>query len=290
MNRRSTRYVVVNRDRLARVIRLGLRPYGGNQSQAAKDVMRSQRLLRERGNDRELRRAVAAFQRKLSRLLAKRVGAVTQGTLDDLRTMLYSRPGLYEEVRFSLISREGRTALWRHHEWSNRWLRRIPEKGLSSEEWARHGERTPSRSWLASARSSGSLPAPEEEGRRLVDAFRRGFPDVCRQFDAWCKKHGHSETRVHVAYARAVEPLLAGYETAGIERDWRELGDRDLKRYLDLGLRRERLLLKRAPDLQRAAAGHQPGSEARRPSGGTRAAVSLPARGPVVARRRTQGS
>jgi len=257
MIRRSARYVIANRDRLARVVRLGLRGYGGNQSQAAEDVKRSQRLLRERGNDRELRRVTAAFQRTLSRLLAKSLGALTQGTLDDLRTLLHSKPGLYEELRLSLVSREGQQALWRHHVWSNKWLQRIPQKGLSREEWERHGKGAPrpggDKSLLARARTSRSLPTAELEGRRLVDAFRRAFPDVCRPFDAWCEKHGHSESRVRVAFARAIEPLLASYETAGIELGWRELDDRELKRCVDLSLARERLLLKRPRDVERVA-------------------------------------
>ncbi len=57
-------------------------------------------------------------------------------------------------------------------------------------------------------------------------------------------------------------PCIGGYRSPSLvqsagprarELGWREFEDQQLKRYLDLGLARERLLLRRAPDSQRAA-------------------------------------
>lgn len=254
MTRRSERYLVANRDLVAGVIDRGLVRYGGNQSRAAAHVKRSQRLKGERRDQRELQRAAAALQRTLSRLQNRKLNAITRATLVDLRTLL--TPSLYDELRLAMIPPEGHQALWREQHWMEWWLKRVPPAGVSRKEWEQFG--APARrprdvSALTYARKSRPLASMQEEGRRLLEALRRAFPDVCQPFEAWCVLRGHSQNRIHVAYARAVEPLLANIETTGIELGWRELEDHQLKRYLDLGLARERLLLTRAPDSQRAA-------------------------------------
>ena len=253
----SRRYAIVNRDRVARVVRLGLRPYGGNQSKAALRVAESQVLSTDRKDHPWVAKAARAFQRTLSRLQRKELAAITQRTLDYLRSLLHSRPALYDELRLSLVSRERWDALGRQSRWTNKWLERVPSVGIKRDEWERYGERAPvpggGTSLMTKARAALPLPAPEE-GARLVDAVRRAFPDVCRPFETSCRRRGHSESRIQVAYARSAEPLLASYETARVEREWRELNDAELKRYWELSLKRELLLLNRGPDLDRVAA------------------------------------
>jgi hypothetical protein len=253
MSRGTNRYLLANRERVARVIRIGLRRYGGSQSRAARYVEGVQRGRGERQNVAGLRRAVVALQRTLSRLLAQELSAITKATLADLRTLL--SPNLYDELRLSMIPREGQQALWQEQCWMDSWLERVPPTAMSRQEWEQFGgpaQRPRDVSALERARRSRPL-ASQEEGRRLVEALRRAFPDVFKPFETWCLKRGHSQNRIHVAYARTVEPLLASHETAGIERGWREFEDQHLKRYLDVGLAREQMLLTRAPDSQRAA-------------------------------------
>lgn len=61
------------------------------------------------------------------------------------------------------------------------------------------------------------------------------------------------DTRLELAIVRALEPLLATLDTGGVERGWRELDQRgELERYLKVALRREEILLNRAPDVERA--------------------------------------
>ena len=155
-----------------------------------------------------------------------------------------------------MIPPEGQQALWREQNWIESWLKRVPPTRVSRKEWEQFGgpaQRPRDVSALGHARRSRPLASTQEEGRRLLEALRRAFPGVCQPFETWCLSRGHSQSRIHVAYARAVEPLLPNPETAGIELGWREFEDQHLKRYLDLGLARERLLLTRAPDSQRAA-------------------------------------
>jgi hypothetical protein len=63
----------------------------------------------------------------------------------------------------------------------------------------------------------------------------------------------HKPLRIELALQRVAEPLVAGEETNGVERTWEEMDEaKDLGPYLRAALRREELLLRRAPDMQRA--------------------------------------
>ena len=78
---------------------------------------------------------------------------------------------------------------------------------------------------------------------------------TCKQhvdaFERWRLGRGHSSARFYVAVYRAIEPLVESAEANGMERTWKDLRDAgDLPKYLKAGLDRERILLKRLPDLQ----------------------------------------
>lgn len=55
-----------------------------------------------------------------------------------------------------------------------------------------------------------------------------------------------------LAYMRIVAPLLDCRESGCIERRWEEMSDKELRRFIEAGLEREKLLLDRPPELQQA--------------------------------------
>ena len=74
-------------------------------------------------------------------------------------------------------------------------------------------------------------------------------------FKEWARKWGHSERRIAVAIGSALEPLyLAALATCGLERHWGELAPEEQARYLRVALARERIILTREPEDDRARA------------------------------------
>src|SRR2546430_16840820 len=59
-------------------------------------------------------------------------------------------------------------------------------------------------------------------------------------------------SRGDLAYVRILAPLLDATDSGLIERRWQELTDRELRRFVEAGMERERIMLDRSPDLQRA--------------------------------------
>lgn len=94
--------------------------------------------------------------------------------------------------------------------------------------------------------------------RKLLDAIREfsDYDDIFDRFETAVVRRGYNvsgSARVHLARLRTIRPLLAGDETGGFERTWRELHDSgELSAYLKHSLARERILLNRPHDLERA--------------------------------------
>ncbi|HXT14581.1 MAG TPA: hypothetical protein VN706_03050 [Gemmatimonadaceae bacterium] len=57
---------------------------------------------------------------------------------------------------------------------------------------------------------------------------------------------GIERDRIALALLRTLEPLLVAEQTGGIERNWRELDEAELRRFVECGLQRELILLTRA--------------------------------------------
>jgi hypothetical protein len=75
------------------------------------------------------------------------------------------------------------------------------------------------------------------------------------KFKEWARKRGHSERRIMVAIGYALEPLyLTALATRGLERHWGELAPEEQARYLRVALARERIVLTREPEDDRARA------------------------------------
>jgi hypothetical protein len=65
-------------------------------------------------------------------------------------------------------------------------------------------------------------------------------------------KAGHDTNRIAFGMLRIIGPLIASSESGGIERLVSELSDRELAAFIDAGVDRENILLKRQPERARA--------------------------------------
>jgi hypothetical protein len=78
------------------------------------------------------------------------------------------------------------------------------------------------------------------------------FPDLIADMDKFLVRRKHFQTRGDLAYIRILSPLLDSLDSGHIERRWQEMPDRELRAFVEAGIAREKILLDRAPDLQRA--------------------------------------
>ena len=90
------------------------------------------------------------------------------------------------------------------------------------------------------------------ELKRLREHVESMFPDIFRKFDAFGNRRRHSVWRIEASKVQILAPLLLANKTGGIERDWRELDDRELRAFVEAGVRREKILLNRSADVPRA--------------------------------------
>lgn len=105
-------------------------------------------------------------------------------------------------------------------------------------------------------RAMRSVPGWESqrlmEYQHVVTVIRQKCRSATEAFDNWLSRRGHFRLRADLAYARIIAPLLDSREAGSIERGWEELTDAELRRFVKAGIERERILLDRPPDLQRA--------------------------------------
>lgn len=86
---------------------------------------------------------------------------------------------------------------------------------------------------------------------------RKKFGNLIPRFEASVLDRGHHPVRVQLSIVRALLPLVVSAEFGFVERHWSELrgeaGDwKELRAYVEAGLKRELILLERSPDEQRA--------------------------------------
>lgn len=90
------------------------------------------------------------------------------------------------------------------------------------------------------------------EYHHLRGVISEKFGDVVRKFDDFLISRRHFQDRGDLAYVRILAPLLDSLESGHIERRWQELSDRQFRAFVEAGIEREKILLDRSPDLQRA--------------------------------------
>ena len=103
------------------------------------------------------------------------------------------------------------------------------------------------------AASTKLLPTKmNAELKRLQAHVERRFPDIFRKFDAFGNRRRHSVWRIEASKVQILAPLLLADKTGGMERDWRELDDGELRAFVEAGVKREKILLNRSADVPRA--------------------------------------
>jgi len=119
----------------------------------------------------------------------------------------------------------------------------------SAGEWLRvyRGDR-----WADEQRGLALVSGQARARMRVEIALRSRFKELFDSLDRTLVAQGHFSHRVALAYHRIFDGLFEHESSGGIERRWTDLSPGDLRTYLKAGIGRERILLKRSPDLQRA--------------------------------------
>jgi hypothetical protein len=96
-----------------------------------------------------------------------------------------------------------------------------------------------------------------ESGRKqrfsaLRWTWEEDYPAACNALKVEAAKYDQSQRRLQWAWERMLEPLLDAEDTAFLERSWDELSEPEKRRFVEASVTRERILLRRDPDLQRA--------------------------------------
>lgn len=217
-------FTILDRGRLAAVLDRAIRTrFGGNVSAAA--------------------RSVGMPQSQVYRFSRGALGGARRETLERLAKLVL--PSERREIRAALLPRETVVALRRY----DRWLRESAAPAVLGLDVLSSLVKRP---WEAET-ASATLAFRSHELQRLVRVLRRRFPQPFDRFAGEMQRRGHArQRRIALAVARVVAPLLDAGASGGIERDVDELSESELRRFLAAGFARERILLRRAPDVLRA--------------------------------------
>jgi hypothetical protein len=187
-----------------------------------------------------------------SRAISRAVNRIDDGDLSALHSKAFAPHSMYARLDdYKAWCLERATRLIRRD--GLRWIlvdgepRRLPanarlqvEEGIALPEFSHLVQRYRAEEKVLLMNRIWDLPAANEEWDRLE-----------RMLVAMTG----TEARRLVAQQRVLEPLLESAESGWIERDWREMGEIDLARFIHLGRMREKLLLEREVDHARAAKG-----------------------------------
>ena len=90
-----------------------------------------------------------------------------------------------------------------------------------------------------------------EYHQQLLEELRRRFHHEWKPLEQALRRR-HRRPRADLAFARVVSPLMDHRDSGKIERSVDEFTDDELRVFIRAGVRRECLLLARAPDIERA--------------------------------------
>lgn len=214
-----TRYRIHDREGLAAQIRAAIREqHGGNVSAAA--------------------RSVRLNQPELYRLSVGRIGAIGPRTFTRLVKLMR---GNVRSIEATLISPRAQRFAADHKAWMAAENERFLER------------RTVGSSDIAQASQSFAGWEFERIAERveLLAHLRRQLPDLFAGFDRFLVRRQHTAQRADLAYTRIVAPLMDALESGFVERRWQEMKSSELRQFVKAGMQRERILLTRAPDVQR---------------------------------------
>lgn len=243
----SRRLPILDAGRLAEVF-LALQRAHGTQRAAAQRVgltpVQFWQRCHERGGAHVTRRVFFALERELNKLIRS---AERADRNRDARHWGRVRATLFEAV----VSPEGADLIdavwipWLHDAWKA-WAPRSTRRRLSFA-FAVPGEKTP--------RDAERLHAVH----RLRDYLRSrpALVSYVTPFDGLVERRAalgwYDGLCAALAVVQALDPLLHGERTGGIERGWKEMSDDELARYLKAAYICAELLLRREDVLTRAA-------------------------------------
>ena len=192
------------------------------------------------GNLSAAARLARMNQPELHRLAKGQIGAIGRNTIAALRRLI--PPERHHLLEQSLISPETAELLSAFDEWRQRWEERfLWPKSLGD-------------TYVGRAVQSVSEWDKQRlfEVEHLLRKCRQEFPEQFEKFDSFLVRQGHSRTRADMALYRIVEPLLESRASGFVERSWEELEISELRKFIESGIAREKILLRRSPDTQRA--------------------------------------
>jgi len=211
------------------------------------------RLIRQWAAKRSQQTAADALnisQQHFSRL--RNAATVPDRITAELLQQLIRRMGWRGELQRAVLSEHAMTALAAYYVWLKR-------------ELARYGWRL-RRGKVGTGEALAELDRKDPRGIALLEARERlrsergafrGWGSYFAAFESWAERRGHSarSARVLLAQLRVVEPLTHDW-AGGVEPDDYELlSDRKrLAKYLRAAFEREKALLDRLPDFERAQA------------------------------------
>jgi hypothetical protein len=162
----------------------------------------------------------------LRRLLRGRSNWLRQGVFNRLHSVVEPQPALWARVLWTDF---GLRVLWTYLKWIHDTRSRIsgtPTFVLPSDFDVEESER---RTALREA---------------LWTRVCERLPHVRHDFERMVRHHGSD--RLELAFDRIVEPLLDATRSASVERSWDELSPREFGRFIELGWKREKMLLRRS--------------------------------------------
>jgi len=210
--------------------------------------------------DRDFGGAQAAAQRSklgvsqplLSRILSRKLGKLSQGSVQSLRRLVSKHADLVDAFDLAMIPPVAQRLAAGYERWLDAGGRPTDERWTVTAAGELDSVRADSRAHpLVEYRRAA-------DGRRLEREYleslsRQRWPDIFRAFDRLSAERKADAARVAIALARVFEPLLSFRESGFVERSWEELEQAgQLREVIRLGLKRERILLDR-PDLVRRA-------------------------------------
>ena len=216
---RGPEFWIANPDALARLLRRAVfERHGGSEAEAARRSGIPRATLRH--------------------LLHRDVTAIRLDTVGRIRRLVGYRASSARELEGALFSPGAHAAEALYEEWLKRQLERhapLRTTRTVHREYA----------WMHDAAETRTR---ERSAHQVVATLRKRYPSHWLPLDRIIRKSVFKPGRVKLAYYEVVAPLLNAVRTGGMELDVNDLSEPDLLKFIDAGITRALLLLKRGDD------------------------------------------
>jgi transcriptional regulator with XRE-family HTH domain len=191
------------------------------------------------GSQSDAARAIGLHPSQLSRILSKRTAALRPRTLSALEKLLPRQQ--YQAFYNALLDEATEEILATGKRWRT---------------WAHTTRHLTTRSSPQPFEPPAAAIARESGRKRRFSALRmiweELYPAECNRLKKEAADHGQRTDRLGWAWERVLEPLVDAADTGYLERCWEELSERERREFVEASIKRELVLLRRPPDLQRA--------------------------------------